>query len=263
MDLEELFGGGRVLLIAAHPDDETAGAGAQLRKFGGRVTIAHATDGAPRDMVDAERAGFTTREAYAETRRMELMNALAYAGIGPSQCRELGRVDQEASFDLAGLSRDVAALLGELRPGVVLTHPYEGGHPDHDACAFAVHCAAAVDGGRAAIVEFTSYHAGRSGLATGEFLPGAVEIPAVVYELGMEERRIKRRMMEAFLTQRTTLGLFGVDQERFRRAPRYDFTQPPHDGPLLYENFEWGMAGARWRELAAEALKSLGLPSPS
>jgi len=47
--------------------------------------------------------------------------------------------------------------------------------------------------------------------------------------------------------------------ERFRAAPVYDFTQAPHPGKLFYENFDWGMTGERWRDLAAEALNELGM----
>ena len=43
-------------------------------------------------------------------------------------------------------------VLDDVRPDVVLTHAYEGGHSDHDATAFAVHLAAGVmrrEGGKA------------------------------------------------------------------------------------------------------------------
>lgn len=46
---------------------------------------------------------------------------------------------------------------------------------------------------------------------------------------------------------------FPIDVERFREAPEYDFTQPPHEGRLHYEYFDWGMTGDRWRSLASEA----------
>ena len=47
------------------------------------------------------------------------------------------------------------------------------------------------------------------------------------------------------------------DVERFRLAPRYDFTQPPHAGDLHYEQFGWELTPQRWRSLAAAALKEL------
>jgi hypothetical protein len=56
------------------------------------------------------------------------------------------------------------------------------------------------------------------------------------------------------------LRRFPVDEERFRAAPVYDFSQPPHAGKLLYEHFNWGMTGERWRSLAAGAAQALGTP---
>src|SRR4029077_3455583 len=50
--------------------------------------------------------------------------------------------DQQAAFRLAELARRLAALFAERGIAVVLTHACEGGHPDHDAVAFAVHGAA-------------------------------------------------------------------------------------------------------------------------
>ena len=41
-------------------------------------------------------------------------------------------------------------------------------------------------------------------------------------------------MLACFATQERVLKQFGVDvdEELIRRVPVYDFTQPPHDGPL-------------------------------
>ena len=47
------------------------------------------------------------------------------------------------------------------------------------------------------------------------------------------------------------------DAERFRPAPNYDFTRPPHAGQLFYEKFNWGMTGEQWRALAGRALQRL------
>ena len=58
-------------------------------------------------------------------------------------------------------------------PTSILTHAYEGGHPDHDAVAFAVAAAVRV-AGRAAdttIVEMPFYRAGPEGWIRQLFLP--------------------------------------------------------------------------------------------
>jgi LmbE family N-acetylglucosaminyl deacetylase len=171
---------------------------------------------------------------------------------------ELGAADQGASLRMAGLARALAALFARHGTRAVLTHPYEGGHPDHDAVAFCVRAAVSLlaRGGDAPVVaEMAFYHAGPEGWAVGRFLPnGAAPTVAV---LAAEERARKRAMLDAFATQAATLARFPAGDEAFRPAPPYDFAAPPHAGPLLYERFPWGMDGARWRRLAAEARREL------
>lgn len=245
---------GPTWIVAAHPDDETIGLGGHLARLRD-VLVLHVTDGAPRNLRDARANGFTSREEYARVRRREAVRALSLAGLQPAQCRCLDAIDQEASFDLVGIVRSLARLLNEARPVAVFTHPYEGGHPDHDAVAFAVHAACRSLEAPPRIVEFTSYHQRAGEMAVAEFLPGPV--PVTTVSLCPIERERKRIMLSCFETQRGTLRPFIPGIERFRPAPQYDFSAPPHDGPLFYERFDWGITGERWRRLATDALASL------
>ncbi len=247
-----------VALVAAHPDDETIGAGASLHLFP-KMLLVHVTDGGPRDLRDARAAGFGTVGDYAAARRGELASAL-HAGNATPELVELGAPDQEASSRLAELAGALAACLARFRPGCVITHPYEGGHPDHDAVCFITQMACRRLDPIPAILEMTSYHAGWSGeLIVGGFLG---DPPAAAIALSAEERARKRAMIDCYATQRETLAPFPLEREAFRVAPAYDFSQPPHPGTLWYERHAafapTGMTGARWRELAREALAACG-----
>jgi N-acetylglucosamine malate deacetylase 2 len=253
---EDIIPSERIAVVVAHPDDETIGLGAQLPRLSG-VQIVHVTNGSPGNPADANRGGFATPAEYAAHRRNELEAAMALAGVPGAALTNLGITDQDAALHLVGIARRLAKLVLRRGTAVVLTHAMEGGHPDHEATAFAVREAAGlvarVDPERApAIVEMPFYYAGEAGWITQRFLP-LPDHPELTIWLDEAERAFKARMYAAFGSQRETLNLFPIGAERFRCAPHYDFTVPPHAGELLYEREDWGMTRARWRELVREA----------
>jgi N-acetylglucosamine malate deacetylase 2 len=249
----------KVVVIVAHPDDEIIGAGAGLSSLNG-VTVIHVTNGAPRDLDYALRACFATGDEYAGARREECLSALGLAGVAPEQVRELEFADQEAIFNLIPITRRLVEILRELGPEAVLTHSYEGGHPDHDATAFAVHTALRLLEGEFTrppeVLELTSYYSCGGRMVTSDFLPFR-GFGVRTFRLSKEARELKQRMFDCFVTQREVLRWFPIGVERYRAAPPYDFTRPPHEGRLHYEYFNWGIRGARWRTLAHEAISRL------
>lgn len=249
----------RVLLIAAHPDDEAIGAGALLQDLPD-ATIVHVTDGAPAAEESARKRGFANREAYAAARRAEVISALKLVGIAEEQVRCLGFVDGEATFRMVELAHKVIDLMLELDPEIILTHPYEGGHTDHDACAFAVHLACGIlrrEGLEAPVVlEFTSYHNRGGKRIRAQFLP-FWKVPERALELPVESQLVKARMFKKFTSQADCLKAFPVHVERFRMAPRYNFELPPHAGQLDYEKFCSSICGDEWRSRAEAALDLL------
>jgi LmbE family N-acetylglucosaminyl deacetylase len=249
----------RMMIVAAHPGDEVVGAGGQLRNWT-QSQVIFVTDGAPLNSSDALEAGFLTTEVYALARQRESITALARAGIHLGQIHPLEFPDSGTTQNMLAITGGVLEKIVEIQPEFIITHPYEGGNPDHDTTAFAVHTACDLlreeRGGSPLIVEMTSYHNLTGMMATGEFLP-RLNCEVVTRELSEEERALKHRLFACFKTQQELLQHFSLETERFRLAPPYDFSQAPHDGPLYYELSQPGMTGDRWRNFAAEALNTI------
>jgi N-acetylglucosamine malate deacetylase 2 len=246
----------RVLVLAAHPDDETIGASLLLSRFP-QSTVAFLTDGAPRDTSLWSAGVHGSRDDYARTRKQETIRALHYAGVSAQRMFWLEAVDQEAAFEMRSLVERFAKLMAEISPAAVVTHPYEGGHPDHDSAAVVAKLAIAAslldNKNRPELLEMTSYHARDGRCVTGEFLRPRSS-PEMCFEFSPSDRERKRKMLDAYASQRLVLENFPIDEERLRLAPEYNFSEPPHAGKLWYECMGWPMTAARWRELAATAI---------
>jgi LmbE family N-acetylglucosaminyl deacetylase len=244
------------VLVFAHPDDEVVALGARLGRFASAHFV-HVTDGAPRNENDSRAHGFQSLSDYRNARASELRRALTLAGVPPAAQENLDLPDQEASLRLYQLINRLYPIFKKHRPQVVFTHPYEGGHPDHDACAFAVHRAVSLlkarEGLEPLIVEGAFYHAAVDGLEPGAFLPHPQQTQEVVFQLQPAERSRKQQLVRCFTSQQETLRNLIADCERFRIAPKYNFQIPPHAPPVLYDNYPWGMTSQRFCELVNEA----------
>ena len=252
----------RVLFLAAHPDDETIGASALLGRLEDR-TIAFLTDGAPHDSRFWSPHITGSRDNYACVRAEEAASALACVGVPRQRITFLGGVDQEAIHELRDILKFFLEVLSEFRPEAIITHPYEGGHPDHDTAALVAHLATRTleQQGQSVpeILEMTSYHARNGSRMSGDFLPHTGSGGNVrTIELTPEERARKARMLGCYLSQWHVISDFPLEPERLRVAPVYDFTAPPHEGSLWYEMLGWPLTGAMWRDIAARALSQVG-----
>jgi LmbE family N-acetylglucosaminyl deacetylase len=250
---------GRTLVLVAHPDDESAGCGALLQRMREPIVV-FATDGSPRDAYFWGRYG--SRLRYARVRQEEAQTALSLAGVSEivflAEANGTGDVfvDQELYRVIPEALAELTALVSRYRPEALLTMAYEGGHPDHDTCSFL----GAVLGRWLGLPtwEFPLYHRPssdsmcwqrfppqNSAIAQSGDFAGAVagHEQEMVLEITAEEAAIKRKMLSCYASQGPFLAEFGADRELFRRQHAYEYSQPPHAGPLNYEAWQWPMTG--------------------
>jgi len=118
--------------VFAHPDDETFCAGGTFARYAGQgaeIMVVSATRGQAGQIRDAA-AG--NRRTIAAVREAELRLACERLGITKVRC--LHHVDGTlADAGFPALVHEVAEIIGEFRPDVVITFGPDGGygHPDH------------------------------------------------------------------------------------------------------------------------------------
>ena len=229
---------GRTLVFVAHPDDEAVGCGGLLQRIDDPIVV-FATDGAPRSDYFWKQYG--SRETYTRVRAEEADRALATLGVthfhflsDDSPC-----ADQEVYIDLPSAYEHLQQLIEAELPQAILSHAYEGGHPDHDACAFLATQAGKEYG--LPVWEMPLYHR-----ATGEVQRQSFIQPdkQQVIELTREELTRKHHMYEAYVSQAHVLADFNSAVERFRPVRNYNFARAPHSGVLNYEAWQWPITGS-------------------
>ena len=127
--------GARILALAAHPDDESFGAGGVLAWNAGKaeaIRVWIATDGTAQEGVAPEKA----RE-YGAMRRKEAIQALAALGLG--EPRFAGLPDRRLADGRGVLAAAIRDELADFRPDLVLCPSPAEIHPDHRALARALY----------------------------------------------------------------------------------------------------------------------------
>lgn len=143
----------RLLLVHAHPDDETIGSGATMAKYvaaGDKVTLVTCTLGEEGEVLVPELAHLAAQheDALGQHRITELGNAMSALGVtdwrllgGPGTYRDSGmigtppneRTDCFWRADLLDAAKHLVSVIRDEQPHVLVTYDDFGGygHPDH------------------------------------------------------------------------------------------------------------------------------------
>ncbi|MHB1544853.1 MAG: PIG-L deacetylase family protein [Gammaproteobacteria bacterium] len=229
-----------VLLLLAHNDDEYFSSLHIINevKSGNRVLVAYLTHG-------------SIYGVDSETRVAESTRVLIRLGIHPADIFLLGYENDIFDGRLSERIVDGYEILcsrisEELRIDRMYVMAWEGGHPDHDACHMIGVAYARTRNLRQQLYEFPAYHAVRSRLKSSGVMKF---INSNLDTLSTAPNRVNgfralclassyKSQLSTFLAllpgSATQLLLRGYQE--CRRVPEdRDYTQPPHNGTLLYE----------------------------
>ncbi len=211
--------GFRVLVVAAHPDDETLGAGVllhRLRHLGVDVRVVFTTNGRGLDWKTPVRQ----QHATAICRLREAQSALGTLGLSPDVIDGLGFPDRGLHRYLSCAWKDISDCLASVSPHFVVTHGLEGGHRDHDVTSLIVQLVAAAQ--EVPVLEWAEYNRDFSLTDPMVGFPrnGGASSPLTL-TMTEEEWQLKATALKAYQSQPESRHI-GRRQEVFRWAQSRD-----------------------------------------
>lgn len=204
----------RLLVLAAHPDDETIGCSGLLQRCAAGLVV-FAVDGSP------PRYGFEKKfgslRNYSDLRFREAARALR--AVAHVSFRRLQRgdgsffPDQHLFLELFEAFAGLKEITRNFAPDAVVSHAFEGGHIDHDACHVLVRTLAHELGLPG--LEFPLYWRTEEGKDVLQQFREHVDQECVL-QLSQRELQVKREMVAQYQSQQGLTHVFPLDPERFR-----------------------------------------------
>lgn len=257
----------RVVVVAAHPDDESLGAGGLLATCttaGLDASLVVVTDG------EASHPGSPTHEptGLATRRRRELTDAAAALGLAPTAVTFLGLPDGAVTEHTDEVVAAVVEVVGDGRHCLVVAPYRADGHPDHEAAGRCGAAAAHRTGAMLAEYPIWLWHAGDTSDVP---LRSMVRLPLTASARAAKDTAIRSHTSQVralsdqpgdeVMLGPAFLAHFAGEEELFvltapERAPddRLDRLHAQDQDP-------WG-AQSRWYEQRKRALLLATLPRP-
>jgi LmbE family N-acetylglucosaminyl deacetylase len=257
----------RVVVVGAHPDDESLGAAglvATATAAGLSTTLLVATDGEashPRSPTHAP-------ETMARRRRDELAAAAAALGVDPTTIARLALPDGQVGHHEDAVVAAIVELVGDGRD-CLLVAPYRSdGHPDHEAMGRCAATAAHRTGATLAEYPIWLWHAGDQRDLP---LAGLTRLPlsarakagkqAAIASHTSQVRPLSDQPGDEVMLSSSLLEHFEGDEEVFVLTSAEEAPDDRLDRLHAADDDPWG-AQSRWYEQRKRSLLLAALPRP-
>jgi N-acetylglucosamine malate deacetylase 2 len=213
----------RLLVFVAHPDDETIACAGLLQRVPASLVV-FAVDGAPSGYGFERKFG--TLKSYSEERFREAQRALCHL---PRSFQRLKTrrgecfPDRQLFQNLQEAANALLAVVQEFSPDAIVSHAFEGGHIDHDACSFLANHIAQLFSLRC--LEFPLYWKAADGRDVFQEFRDPRSGEALLH-LSEAEIAVKQRMLSEYKSQSDLVATFSPNTERFRPAASHDYAHP-------------------------------------
>jgi LmbE family N-acetylglucosaminyl deacetylase/protein-L-isoaspartate O-methyltransferase len=264
----DLSGIDRLVVTAAHPDDETLGAGgliAEASRRGIAVTVVVVTDGAASHPLSPT----TSAERLRELREIEAREAVLRLAADAT-VRPLGFADGTVREQRDAIRAEIARLLGDHSAATLLVAPWRAdGHSDHDALGEI--CAGLAESGGIRLLEYPVWLWHWATPAHADVPWGSLQsLP-----LSRETAAAKRHALGAYASQLEPLSgqpgdeamlsaefveHFAGRAEYFVRTARPDLGREYFDAMYAENDDPWGFTD-RWYEARKRAVTLASLPA--
>jgi N-acetylglucosamine malate deacetylase 2 len=205
---------GRVLVFVAHPDDETIACSGLLQRTTAALVV-FAVDGAPPHYGFEKKFGslrnFSAQRFQEASRALSAIPHCSFRRL--TKCGRVWFVDQHLFLEMPEAFVSLCRIIREFSPDLLVSHAFEGGHLDHDACHVLAQQVASKF--KLSALEFPLYwRAKRGGDVLQRFRQ--TQEGEFVLQLSASELRIKRQMLGEYHSQQALTAVFEYEVERFR-----------------------------------------------
>jgi LmbE family N-acetylglucosaminyl deacetylase len=217
----------RILVVGPHPDDCEFSTGRLIMKRKGQNTfVICMTDG--RKGQEGTPGKVIPEDEYAKLRIKESTKALGELHVDLNNIFFFNLPDQGVVSNPYVIDK-IAMILRKVKPEFILIPPWEGAHPDHDAChLFSIVAAKNLGFPIEKMIEYGSYNNYQGSFRVQEFIPTDREEFKLKPSPNEQERW--NNIMKVFRSQLNQQKYYIPKStfEVFRQVPLYDYSKLPY-----------------------------------